>query len=220
MSAFRVSWSGAEGGVDRPLDDPFLVLEHRDGGGWSEADSDLGLAFLWREQSGSYGAIYDIGPGVETGRYRVRISSGSYELASDPFRIVGSRALSVRGVELRRGRGGTRLVVRAQNPPPDPTQSIIWRSQSPVGGRAVIRVGGERLLARWSKRRQGWVAGAGAGVEEGDAVKVSVRDRFGNTSGRASRFAIGDLQRLDWPPNMGVGGGRTPGPFGEGTFPP
>ena len=76
------------------------------------------------------------------------------------------------------------------------TQSIIWRSQSPAGGRAVIRVGGARLIARWSERRQGWVARAGAGVEEGDALKVSVRDRFGNNAGRASKFALGGLQRL------------------------
>jgi neutral ceramidase len=220
MSAFRVAWEGAEGGVDRPLDDPFLVLERRARAGWERVDTDLGLAFLWRETGGRYGAIYDVGPGLGAGVHRVRAISGSYDLASEPFRIAPSRALAVRGVELRERRGRKRLLVRAQNPPPDPTQSIIWRPRSPVGGRATVRIAGERLTGRWDGSREAWVAKPDGEIEAGAVARVRVRDRFGNTSGRAARVALGELEPLDWPPNMGVGGGRTPGPFGEGAFPP
>jgi neutral ceramidase len=220
MTPFRISWEGAEGGVDRPLDDPFLVLERRAKGRWSEADSDLGLAFLWRETGGRYGALYDVGAGVATGRYRVRVHSGDYDLASEPFRIVASQALRVRGVRLRHDRGDTRLVALAQNPPPDPTQSIVWRPESPAGGRVVIKLSGERHVARWNSKRQGWVTRVDGRLEEGSPAKVQVRDRFGNRSKGAARVALGDVATLEWPPSMGVGGGRTPGPFGEGTFPP
>jgi neutral ceramidase len=220
MSPFSVSWEGAEGGVDRPLDDPFLVLQRRRRGKWAEVDSDLGLAFLWREASGRYGAIYDVGAGMSTGRHRVRIVSGDYALATDPFRIVASQSLHARGIRLRHDGGDTRLVALAQNPPPDPTQSIVWRPESPAGGRAVIKLDGERLLARWNPKRQGWVARVEGRLEEGRPATLQVRDRFGNRTKGAARVRLGEVAPLDWPPSMGVGGGRTPGPFGEGTFPP
>lgn len=220
MASFRVSWSGAAGGVDRPLDEPFLVLERKRRPGWRPRDSDLGLSFLWREADGTYGAIYDVGPSLPTGRYRVRITSSEYELTTDPFRVVRSSELVLRGVEARSRGAGTRLVVRAQNPPPDPTQSLIWRSQTPVGGRAVVELEGERHLARWSASRRAWVAAVRGDVEEGDRVEVvRLVDRFRNRA-RGGEFEVGELATLDWPPNMGVGGGRTPGPFGEGQFPP
>ena len=219
MSTLRVVWEGAAGGVDRPADRPFLVLERRKRGGWRAADSDLGLSFLWREQEGSYGAIYDVGPALPIGRYRIRISSGSYELFTDRFRIVRSSRLIVRGVKAKRKRSDTQLIVRAQNPPPDPEQSLTHRSRAAAGGRAVIRIRGQRYVARWSKRRQGWVAVVDGRVAKGTRAKVNVRDRYGNRARRA-KVRIGKLAPLNWPPNMGIGGGRTPGPFGEGAFPP
>jgi neutral ceramidase len=221
MSTFSVSWSGARAGVDRPLDEPFLVLERKRKRKWRPRDTDLGLSFLWREADGSYGAIYDVGPSLAQGRYRVRIQSGSYGLKTDPFRVVRSRGLVIRGVEARIKGRETRLVVEAQNPAPDPTQSLIWRSQTPTGGRAMIELDGERHLARWNRRRRGWVAKVEGRVREGEKVEVArLVDRFGNRARRGGRFAVGELETLDWPPNMGVGGGRTPGPFGEGQFPP
>jgi neutral ceramidase len=220
MTSFRVSWNGAPRGVDRPLDEPFLVLERKVRGDWRPRDTDLGLSFLWREADGTYGAIYDVGPSLRPGTHRVRIQSGSYELATDPFRIVRSKALVVRGVEARRRGEDTRLVARAQNPAPDPTQSLLWRSETPVGGRAVLKIDGERHLARWNKRRQGWATTVSGGISEGERIRVArLVDRFGNRA-RGGRFEVGELEPLDWPPNMGVGGGRTPGPFGEGQFPP
>ena len=220
MTPFRVAWEGAEGGIDRPLDDPFLVLQRRKRGKWVEADSDLGLAFLWRETGGRYGALYDVGAGVRAGRYRVQIVSGDYRLATDPFRIVASQALRVRGIRLRKDGGDTRLVALAQNPPPDPTQSIVWRPESPAGGRAVIKLGGERLLGKWNAKREAWVARVDGRPKEGAGASVQIRDRFGNRTKGAARVRLGEVAPLAWPPNMGVGGGRTPGPFGEGTFPP
>jgi hypothetical protein len=31
---------------------------------------------------------------------------------------------------------------------------------------------------------------------------------------------VGQVAAPDWPEHLGVGGGRAPGPFGQGTFPP
>lgn len=222
MSTFSLSWDGGPRGADRPLDEPFLVLERRSRGRWRPRDTDLGLSFLWREADGRYGAIYDVGPGVRTGVYRVRVQSAGYRIESGRFRIVASRSLEIRGVEARRRGGETRLVVRAQNPPPDPTTSLIWRSETPVGGRATLKLDGDEHLARWNARRAGWVAKVPGRIDDGEEVTVvRLADRFGNRAPRGPRsFQVGELELLDWPPNMGVGGGRTPGPFGEGDFPP
>ncbi|MGH3441878.1 MAG: hypothetical protein ACRDUY_07520 [Nitriliruptorales bacterium] len=45
-------------------------------------------------------------------------------------------------------------------------------------------------------------------------------DRWGNRSGAAVTLEVGRIAPFFWPPNIGVGGGRTPGPGGEGRFPP
>ncbi len=229
MSTIQLAWEGAAGGVDRPADDPFLVLQRRvrfkrSGAGrravWRPLDSDLGISSLWRESGGRYGAIYDVGPDVPLGKYRLRVSSGSYDLRSDPFRIVRSRRLVVRGVKAFSKGGRTQLVIRAQNPPPDPTQSLTWRSKPPLGGHALIVIEGENHAARWSRHRHAWVTTVDGRVAKRSRVAVTVWDRFGNRSRGRTRVRIGTLTPLEWPPNMGVGGGRTPGPFGEGAFPP
>jgi hypothetical protein len=218
MTTIELRWWGAPGGVDRPLDEPFVTLERRTSRGWRTQQSDLGIAFEWREEDGRYSARLDIGPRIPLGRYRLRVSSEAYRLASDLFRIVPSNDLQVRGAELI-GRGA--LAIRAQNPPPDPERAILWRPESPRGGRALVRVDGEPLIASWRARIRAWVAPAPAGVDRGERVTVQrLRDGAGNRSRGSSRVRLGKIEPLRWPPNMGVGGGRTPGPGGEEQFPP
>jgi neutral ceramidase len=222
MTVATVRWTGAPGGIDRPLDEPFVALERLQGGAWRVVDSDLALSFIWRETDGRYSARYDVGPSVPEGIYRLRVISGRYELPSEPFPIVASDDLRLLGVVAERsGRRHTRLVVHAQNPPPDPERSILWRPVTPEGGHALLRLGGRPVRARWDARREAWVARVRGRVADGRVVMVeSLVDGAGNrTPGRAAT-RVGRLEQPDWPRNMGVGGGRTPGPFGQGEFPP
>src|SRR5688572_11680317 len=219
FDAVSIAWSGSPGGVDRPVDDPFLALERMVDGGWRPSDSDLGLGFIWREEDGGYTARYEVPASEPPGLHRLRIHSSTYDLESRPFTVRRSRALKLRGV-LRRRRGH-RLVVVAQNPPPDPERAILWRPTSPWGGKAVLRVRGQRLKARWRPRRMAWVARSPRRVRRGARVRVlRARDKYGNRIAGKQRVRVGVIAPLAWPPNIGTGDGRTPGPLGEGNFPP
>ncbi len=94
---------------------------------------------------------------------------------------------------------------------------------TPEGGRAILRIGKRRYVARWSARNGGWAVTVPRRVRDGAAVVLrpaALRDRAGNVNGAAFTLLVGRMESVSWPPNMGVGGGRTPGPGGEGSFPP
>jgi hypothetical protein len=221
METATVRWTGAASGVDRPADTPFLVLERQAGAKWKRADSDLGLGFFWREQDGNYGATYDVAANRALGTYRLRVLSGGYQLATHTFTVVRSRKLRVRGVQTTPLGASTRLLVLAQNPPPDPKANLLWRPKSPAGGRASLIVRGKRVRARWQAKAGGWVAIVRGSVLAGDEITVAtLRDHLGNRTAAPVTVKAGDIAEVEWPPNIGVGGGRTPGPFGQGVFPP
>jgi neutral ceramidase len=214
-----IGWSGSPMGVDRPVDEPFVTLERQVGGQWVASDSDLGLAFVWREESGDYRARYEVSQFEPPGPHRLRIHSATYDLESRPFTVRRSRGLKLRGVLTRKH--GRRLVLVAQNPAPDPERTILWRPTNPQGGRAVLRVRKQRLVARWRRRRQAWVAKTPRRVRKHVRVKVvRARDKYGNRIAGAVRVRAGKLAPLTWPRNIGTGDGRTPGALGIGYFPP
>lgn len=217
-----IEWTGNEKGVDRPVDQPFISVERFVRGRWRTSATDLGISFIWREESGNYRARYDVPASERAGKHRLHIHSAAYDLKSRPFLVRKSRGLRVRGVVAKRGgRKRTRLFVGAQNPPPDPTKAIIWRPTTPVGGRAVLRIGKRRVVARWRERRLAYVATVRGRVKKGKRVKVlKLRDAFGNRIPRRSRMRVGRVAPLVWPPNIGTGDGRTPGALGQGKFPP
>ena len=222
METVTIAWTGNADGVDRPVDEPFVTLERRTKrGAWRTADSDLGLSFIWREEEGSYTARYEVPASLRPGVHRLRVRSASYDLPTRPFTVARSDALVVRGVLRRRARRGTRLLVVAQNPAPDPERAVLWRSTTPAGGKAVLRVRGQRLRARWRQRRLAWVARSPRRVREGAPVRVvRLRDAYRNRAARPVRLEVGSLADLAWPDNIGTGDGRTPGALGEGNFPP
>ena len=214
-----IGWSGSPMGVDRPVDEPFVTLERQVGGQWIASDTDLGLAFVWREESGDYTARYEVSQFEPRGTHRLRIHSAAYDLQSSPFTVRRSRGLKLRGVLTRKH--GHRLVVVAQNPAPDPERTILWRPTNPQGGRAVLRLRKLRLVAHWRQRKQAWVVRTPRRVRKGARVKVvRARDKYGNRMGHAVRVRAGTLAPLTWPPNIGTGDGRTPGALGIGYFPP
>jgi len=118
----------------------------------------------------------------------------------------------------------TRLDFVAQNPPPDPEQSILSRPHEPEGGSLRFELGGRQGIAPWDPVRQTWSAGV-----SGDATTATVHvepgalcDGLDNDSlaQPPTDFVVGQLAPLDWPPSIGPGGGPPPGPGGVGSFPP
>ncbi len=226
METVEVGWSGTPGGVDRPVDSPFLLVERRAGNHWVPVDSDLGLAFSWREvEEGHYRARYDIAPNLRPGEHRIRVVSAGYELATRNFTVVRSRALIPTGATAKRLKGGrVRVLVLASNPPPDKQLSLLHRPRSPSGGKARVRVGGKRRTARWNRKLGGWAVTfkRSKRLAKGAPVVLKargLRDGAGNTSGRKVKLRVGQVRTVAFPPPMGVGGGRAPGVGGEGSFP-
>ena len=221
LDTVSVAWSGTANGVDRPVDRPFVAVERLVRGRWRASDSDLGLAFIWREEGGSYYARWEVPTSQPPGAHRLRIRSSTYDLKSRAFSVRRSTGLRVRGVLARRSKGRTRLIVVAQNPPPDPERAILWRPITPSGGKAVLRLGKRRLVGRWDRRRLAWVATVPGRVRKGRRITVvRARDGFGNRTGGRARVRVGRLAPVKWPDNIGTGDGRTPGALGEGNFPP
>ena len=224
MDAVAVEWSGGRLGRDRPVGDPFLRLERRTGDGWDAVATDLELGFVWREPEfdGGYVARYDVPPALETGTYRLVVDGARYTLETSTFEVVPSSGLRVRGVETDGRRGGaTRLEFRAQNPPPDPGRNLRSRPVTPTGGTLEFVVDGRTREARWDDGAGGWVATAG--VRAGGRVTVpegGLVDGLGNRSGGERVLTVGEVDDVEWPPAIGPGGGRPPGPGGVGTFPP
>jgi len=219
------AWTGAAEGADRPVDRAFVAVEREVGGTWRRVDSDLGLSVAWRETSeGRYTARYDVPGDLPAGPYRLRVASARYDLATRPFRVLPDDDLVPLGLTFARRKGGvTRLELRAQVPAPDPDRAIRFRPVSPQGGRATLRIGRTVLRARWSPARQAWTVRTRRRVRTGTPVVVragALRDGAGNINGLAITLRAGTVVAATWPSNMGVGGGRTPGPFGEGSFPP
>ena len=208
MDVVEVTWTGGTQGSDRPVDGPFVLLE-REGqdGSWTAVDSDLGDAFTWTSEDDLYWARHDIAPDRPLGTYRLRITAARYELATEPFEVVASRALVVRGVEGTAVAGGTRLVFRAQNPAPDPDRHLRYREQVPTGGALAFTHGdGQQETAVWQADVAGWTAEVAGDVTAVVTADGAFTDGAGNRSGAGATFAVGQVADLVWPPDMAVGG--------------
>ncbi|MFC3957770.1 neutral/alkaline non-lysosomal ceramidase N-terminal domain-containing protein [Halovivax cerinus] len=225
MATVGVEWSGGSSGADRPVGDPFVILERAVAGSdeWVPIGDDRGLGFVWTEWYGNYAARFDVPPDLPTGTYRFRVNAARYDIASNPFEVVPSTGLAIRGVRTTEptSAGSVELVVLAQNPPPDPDDNLRTRLRSPHGGTATIEVNGESNEASWSDAAGGWVATV-QDVAEGDVVTIpagGLEDAFGNRSGDAVELTVGEVADVEWPENMTVGGGDPPGLFGIGRIP-
>ena len=85
----------------------------------------------------------------------------------------------------------------------------------------MLRVGKRRVTARWKPRPQAYVATVPGRVRTGRRVTVlRLLDKYGNRFPRQVQVRVGQVAPLVWPDNIGTGDGRTPGPLGEGNFPP
>jgi hypothetical protein len=76
--------------------------------------------------------------------------------------------------------------------------------------------GGATHRAEWDDGVGCWVAQVPAVPERVHVPSGGLEDGVGNRSGPAVDLVVGRIAALDWPPPMGPGGGRSPGPLGLG----
>jgi hypothetical protein len=149
------SWQGGGQGLDRPLDRPFVAIEHRAGRQWRRVTDDLGLEIVWRvDDKGIYTALWQVPFAATLGKYRFVVTANRYKLVSQPFRVVRSRALTLSGT----GRSGSKDVVAVGYPPVDVLQD---------------------LTARPRRARPPLLVAPGTTLRAG-----TVRDRYGNVNGQ------------------------------------
>ena len=114
------------------------------------------------------------------GRYRFLITARRYRLASRPFRLGPTRRLRA-ALE----RAGDRVIVRLSYPAAVPERDFTARPARVAAARAVLRVGGRRLVVGIRADTATVVVPAGTAVTlPADAA----RDRFGNTNGSAVKL--------------------------------
>ena len=214
MDVLTVGWEGEPAGRDRPVGEPFVVLEREADDGWTEVASDLDIGFVWREdEDGAYTARYDVPPGLPTGTYRLRVRTAGGSAASSPVEVVPSTGLRLRGIRLEPTTPPTVAIV-AQHPPPDPEHSLRTRPQQPTGGTVTLAVDGTTHEATWDGGREAWTARVD-GVAAGDEVTVPASglvDGQGNRSGAETTLTVGEVTGVEWPPHIGSGGERPPAP--------
>jgi hypothetical protein len=163
------TWRGARRGLDRPLDEAFVVVQRRAGGRWVTAHDDLGLTMLWSvDARGRYRARWEVPLDEPAVAHRFVVRANRYRLASAPFAVRPSRALVVR----RRGAAAT-----IDYPAARENVDLTARPPHARGGRITFRVAGR--AGRVSLRRgERFPVPRAASVGAGAA-----HDRFGNTNG-------------------------------------
>jgi hypothetical protein len=214
METVTVGWEGEPDGRDRPVGDPFVALERREGDAWEEVATDLDVGLVWREhEAGTYAARYDVPPGLPTGAYRFRVRTAGGTAVSSSVEVVPSTGLLVRGVRLA-SRDPPTVAVLAQHPPPDPDRTLRTRPQQPAGGTVTLAVDGTAHEATWDGALGAWTA-AVDGLAAGDELTVpagGLVDGHGNRSGAETRLTVGEVTPVEWPPHIGSGGERPPAP--------
>jgi neutral ceramidase len=186
------SWQGGLRGFDRPLDRAFVLVQRRHGHHWRKVTSDLGLDILWRvDADGVYTAEWEPGISARRGRYRFAIHANRYRLASRPFRLRASRALTPSRVASAPGKVAVVLDyprARAEeavgDPPPDADADLTSRPPHARGGRVTFRINGESVTAKAAHGGRFRVP-----ASPGDRVRIrpgAARDSHGNRN----RFGV------------------------------
>jgi neutral ceramidase len=158
---------------------------------WRTVDSDLGLNILWTvDANGAYKAHWEVPLNAAAGRYRFTVRGNRYLIASSPFQVQPSHALTAVPVNAGAGLVGLELRYPAPavregvgDPPGDLTADLTERPEIATSGLATFRVNGRPVTV--SERPEGVFAvpaPAGASVE----VRAgSVTDTHGNANGNA-----------------------------------
>jgi neutral ceramidase len=186
------AWRGGVRGFDRPLDRAFVQIQRRAANGaWQTVDSDLGLAVLWTvDEDGLYRVWWEPSLDQPLGTYRFRITANRYTLASRPFELRPSAALTPRRVAAPPGKVAVvldypRAKVREEigDPLPDVTASLTHRPRSASSGQVTFIVDGRRFTVQPGPGGRFEVS-----AKPSHAVRIPAgggRDAFGNRTGPA-----------------------------------
>ncbi|MGZ8512473.1 MAG: neutral/alkaline non-lysosomal ceramidase N-terminal domain-containing protein [Candidatus Limnocylindria bacterium] len=189
------SWQGGPRGYDRPVDEAFVRIQRRGGGGWRTVESDLGLDVLWSvDSSGVYRAEWEPTYDHRLGTYRFRITANRYGLTSRPFDVRPSRALRVSRVSAPPGKVGVVLEYPKPevnegvgDPPPDADAGLTPRPDHVLEDGAVTFVvdGRRRTVTAGPDGRFQVRAAPGQNVE---IPAGGGHDGLGNRTGGAVAF--------------------------------
>jgi neutral ceramidase len=195
------AWRGGPRGVDRPLDRPFITVQHKRGRGWVDVYSDLRTSLWWgvdgdqevplgpgyakQATTGTYTATWEIPIGAAPGDYRMVVTANRYRLESRPFAVKVGAPLTVVPVRAPAGRAAFTL----DYPVATPYADFTWRPISASGGTATVRVGGKRFAVR-VRRGQKLSVPARAGAK---IVVAGARDRYGNRIAKPLSFVAGSV---------------------------
>jgi hypothetical protein len=171
------SWRGAPRGFDRPLDSAFVRIVRLVRGRAVPADSDLGLAVLWKvDGDGLYRAEWEVPLGTPPGDYAFVVTGNHYRIQSATFHVRESRAPVVTAAST----GGGGVAVTLDYPASVPEVDLTYRPAHAEGGSVTFTVNGRQRTIR---RGQGtrFVVGAPAGATVSVAPGAA-RDRFGNAN--------------------------------------
>jgi hypothetical protein len=180
------AWRGAPNGRDRPVDAPFVRIQRRQRGAWKPVTDDLGMQIAWRaDGDGNYRAEWEAPRSARPGVHRFLITGGGYELASEPFTVSRSDALTVEQVTA----GAGRYAVRLRYPAAVPDRDFTYRPEAASGGRLRVRSGGRTRVVRLRSGTDFVLpAGRSQVIPAGGA-----RDGYGNTN--AEPLVLGPAAR-------------------------
>ena len=169
------AWQGGERGFDRPFDRAFVAVQRKAGKRWHTVTDDLGLQILWRvDDSGRYAAEWQVPLSAATGRYRLVVTARRYRLASRPFGVAPSKALTVHPL------GGGRFTL--DYPPVDAMADLTARPAHANGG--TVRTGGGLVTLTVHMRR-----GTVFKLPPGSRIAAgAARDRYGNRNAAAVKL--------------------------------
>lgn len=176
-----LGWSGGANGVDRPVDAAFVHAQRKTRSGWRDAETDLGLTFLWRvDASGHYTAMWEVPISEPVGTYRFVVTATRYRLVSNSFAVKPSTALTVAEAATGEGGAGVRLSYPVAKPDIDLTSRPAFAS----GGTVRFTIGTRQVTERRANATVFSVPGS-----TGTAVSIAAgaaSDRWGNTNGAAT----------------------------------
>ncbi|MFL5895259.1 MAG: neutral/alkaline non-lysosomal ceramidase N-terminal domain-containing protein [Thermoleophilaceae bacterium] len=185
----QFSWSGGPRGEDRPLDRAFVTVQklrkdrrHRH---WHHVTSDLGLQILWDvDKDGVYTARWEVPLGAKLGSYRFVVTANRYHVASKPFKLAPSGALTSKLLSKANGRA----VVQLAYPQPVPNEDLTYRPGVASGGVAKFVLNDKLRTVKVTRGGRFVVTG-----RPGDAVRLPAgagRDRFGNRTQNVLGFSL------------------------------